>query len=425
MSRLIFVNRYFHPDISATSQMLSDLAFGIAAGNTAYDVHVVCSRQLYEDAAHRLPGEQTIAGVQVHRVPTTRFGRGSLSGRAVDYLSFHAAAAWRLMRLVRSGDVIVAKTDPPLISVVCALVAKLRDARLINWLQDVFPEVAERLEAAPIPAVLMRSLLALRDWTLRQADRNVVIGAVMQRRLQDRGIGAGCLRIIENWAELPVGQPQSPEASRLRTELGLQDSFVVQYSGNLGRAHDIGTVLAAAQALRAHAGLVFLFVGGGARLGELQRAVTDRGLTHLFRFLPYQPREALADSLAAGDVHLVSLDPALEGLIVPSKIYGIFAAGRPTLFIGSPHGEIAEKLRAWRCGITVRPGAGEELAAAVLRLREDAATRHTMGAAARQIYLDGHTAAHATARWLQVIDAVVTAATERNPHLATADSTKV
>jgi len=141
--KLIFVNRFFFPDHSATSQMVSDLAFALAAAG--FDVQVVTSRLRYDDPAAELPGREAIAGVQVHRVRTTRFGRHLLPGRALDYLTFYLSAAWRLFRLLRRGDVVVAKTDPPLISVPVGWVAGLRGARLVNWLQDLFPEVAAAL----------------------------------------------------------------------------------------------------------------------------------------------------------------------------------------------------------------------------------------------------------------------------------------
>ena len=141
--RVIFLNRYFYPDHSATSQMLSDLAFFLAGAG--HEVCVVTSCQRYDDAAAGLPLRERIDGVEVHRVRTTRFGRDNLVGRAADYATFYLAAGWRLWRIARAGDVIVAKTDPPLISVVAWLIARWRGARLVNWVQDVFPEVAEAL----------------------------------------------------------------------------------------------------------------------------------------------------------------------------------------------------------------------------------------------------------------------------------------
>src|SRR5512140_1118252 len=141
--RIIFLNRYFYPDHSATSQMLSDLAFFLAGAG--HEVCVVTSRQRYDDAGAVLPARERIDGVEVHRVRTTRFGRDNLVGRAADYATFYLAAGWRLWRIARVGDVVVAKTDPPLISVVASVVARWRRAPLVNWVQDVFPEVAEAL----------------------------------------------------------------------------------------------------------------------------------------------------------------------------------------------------------------------------------------------------------------------------------------
>ncbi len=138
---LIFLNRYFYPDHSATSQLLSDLAFALASeGQT---VTIITSRLSYDDPGLSLPPQETIRGVHINRIWTTRFGRTNLVGRAIDYLTFYGAAAWRLGRLARSGDVIIAKTDPPMLSVIAAPIARWRGAKLVNWLQDLFPEVAE------------------------------------------------------------------------------------------------------------------------------------------------------------------------------------------------------------------------------------------------------------------------------------------
>ena len=137
MTRVIFVNRYFSPDHSATSQVLSDLTFHLAA--IGHDVHAVTSRQLYDDSRAVLLESENIKGVQVHRVASTRFGRGALSGRALDYLSFYRSVRRSLREIAHAGDIVVAKTDPPLLSVALASVARQRRARLVNWLQDIYP----------------------------------------------------------------------------------------------------------------------------------------------------------------------------------------------------------------------------------------------------------------------------------------------
>jgi len=160
----VFVNRYFYPDHSATSQLLSDLCFFLA--DKGFQVHVVTSRQLYEDPEAELAEEEEVNGVKVHRVWTSRFGRTHLLLRAVDYLTFYLSAGYKLLSLVSREDVIVAKTDPPLISVVAWLVAKLKGAMLINWLQDLYPEVAMALEVRGM-GLMSGVLCSLRNLSLR------------------------------------------------------------------------------------------------------------------------------------------------------------------------------------------------------------------------------------------------------------------
>ncbi len=399
--KLVFVNRYFDPDQSATSQMLTDLAQGLAARGSA--VHIVCSRQLYTDAGARLPPCESRSGVFIHRVIMTRFGRARLIGRGVDYASFYFSTSAALLRLLSAGDVVIAKTDPPLISVLAAIVAYLKRATLVNWQQDVFPEVATLLGANPLPRWLDSLLRRLRDWSLRCAKVNVLISNGMLEYFQKRRMPVSRLCVIENWADAKAIKPRPAKSSSLRRRLGLTDQFVVCYSGNLGRAHEFDTLVAAANFLRLDRSVVFLMIGDGAKIEPLRRAVTERSLDN-FRFLPYQAREALEDSLAAADVHIASLLPALEGLIMPSKLYGILAAGRPLLFIGDSGGEIARIIAEANCGITVEVNAGMNLVAAIRRLQSEPNICSAMGTRARDLFLSRYTLDEAIERWVAVLE---------------------
>jgi glycosyltransferase involved in cell wall biosynthesis len=409
MSRVVFVNRYFYPDESATAQLLADLAFGLAAGG--HDVHIVCSRQLYGAPESRLAANETVRGVVVHRIWTTRFGRRQLLGRALDYASFYVTCAIALLRLLRTRDIVVAKTDPPLASIVAALAARCRGALLINWLQDIFPEVASQLGANPLPAVLDRALRALRDASLRSAEVNVVLGSRMLEYIRARVPASKC-RVIENWADAESLRPMLPADSVLRQRLGLADKFVIGYSGNLGRAHEIETVLGAAEALGDEDRITFLFIGGGIKMEELKASVEKRRLSN-FHFLPHQPREQLEDSLAAADVHLASLIPSLEGLIVPSKFYGILAAGRPVVFVGDPDGELARIIAKSRCGYVVVVGHSDDLLAAIESLRTATDLRLTMGLAARDLLCSRFSTQRALERWTALLDEVGAAGAPR------------
>lgn len=392
-SHVIFVNRYFHPDHSATSQLVSDLAFHLAA--RGWTVEVVTSRQRYDDSRARLaPGEE-IRGVLIHRVATTTFGRMLLAGRAVDYLTFYVSAFMALMRYARKGTVVVAMTDPPLISVVAALAALLRRAVLVNWIQDLFPEVAEAL------GVLERGTSLLRwprNWSLRRARTNVVLGELMATRVRavvppNRGTS---IVVQHNWAvdEL-VAVPRGDNP--LRKEWALGDRFVVAYSGNLGRAHDFSAIIGAMHQLPE---IAFLIVGGGAQLGSVKKAAA--GLPNV-QFQPYQPRELLSASLSAADAHLVTLQPVLEGLIVPSKIYGVLAAARPVVFIGDSDGEAARIIRKNDCGLVVPRDDTMSLVASIRDLAENPMKSVAMGARGRALYESHFRASIARQNWENIL----------------------
>ena len=220
--------------------------------------------------------------------------------------------------------------------------ARRRGLHLVNWLQDLYPEVAMALGVPFVQGPLGRGLLRLRDASLRAADANVVVGERMAEMTRARGIAPERIHVIPNWCDDENIQPIAAADNPLRRDWGLADRFVVGYSGNLGRGHEFQTVLAAAEHLRHDdQRLCFLFIGGGKKFAELADAVRERGLDQVFRFLPYQERGLLRLSLGVADVHLMSLKPELEGLIVPSKLYGIAAAGRPIIAIAAPDGEIA------------------------------------------------------------------------------------
>ena len=358
--RVVFVNRYFHPDHSATSQIASDLAFHLAS--RGWEVEAICSRQRYDDADARLPKREVVRGVTITRIATTRFGRAFLPGRAVDYLTFYLNAFLAMVR--RRRAVIVAMTDPPLLSVVAAMASR----NVVNWVQDLFPEVAEALGMRAL-----RVLRPIRDWSLRRAKRNVVLGELMAARVPKSVI-------IHNWADAALAP---------RGQAGGPHSTTVGYSGNLGRAHEVDTMLAAMRMLPE---VRFVFIGGGAQLERMKREAPPN-----VEFRPYAPRERLAESLSSVDAHFVSLQPSLEGLIVPSKFYGVIAVGRPVIFIGARDGEVARLIEQCRCGVVVEPGDAEGLVRAIRSIEPE------MGPRGRAMYVERFAPEHAFAAWERVL----------------------
>lgn len=385
--KVIFVNRFFYPDHSATAQILSDLTDYLVRDGFA--VEVICSRLSYSDPAKRFDAKETWNGVDVTRVSTTGFGRATLFGRLFDYLSFYVSCLFCVLKRARGGDIVVVKTDPPLLSVPIGFAARLKGARVINWLQDLFPEVGAELGVSLASGPVGSILKWLRNRSLRKARSNVAIGHIMAERLFAQNIPAEQVPIIHNFADDEALAPDPAGGRQLREDWGFAESdFVVGYSGNLGRAHDVDTILEAASQLAEHPHIKFLFVGGGHLKSVVEEVVTERGLnTVLFR--PYQPREQLAQSLSVPDLHWVSLKPGVEGLIVPSKLYGIAAVGKPVLMIGNHNGEIGRLTKEHGFGVCVGIGESAALVKSLLDMAAKPDIVQAFGHAART-YIDDH-----------------------------------
>lgn len=383
--------------------MLTDLSTALA--QQGWDVTVLTSRQQIENPLAQLPQHGTHGAVKIQRLYSSTFGRARLFGRAMDYLSFYFSAGWALLRLLRRGDVVIAKTDPPLISIVAAVAVALKGARLVNWLQDVYPEVAVRLGVFSDKSLLTRILTSLRNWSLRRACANVVVGARMRDFVQQQAPRCGPIYVIHNWSRDLQSTPAPTDDNPYRRDLGLHNKVVFSYSGNLGRAHQFDHLVAAARQIDKQLPIHFLIIGSGAQAEALQQEVRRLGLDN-WSFLPPQPRELLEQSLGAADVHLVSLNPAMEGLIVPSKIYGILAAARPSVFMGAASGEISNILRQFSCGTVARTESIAELAQAIRDFALSPEKRFSYGERARQAFSNAFAPELAIGHWARLLEKI-------------------
>ncbi len=398
--KLYFVNRFYAPDSSATSQILTDIAEALC--QRGWQVTVFASRITYEGEKICLRRER-ISGVDVRRVWTSRLGRGTTVGRSIDYITFYFSVVLAALFTVSKGDVIIAKTDPPMLSIPFGLVSRFKRAKLVNWLQDVFPEVALNLGYGRKNGVLIKALVRLRNRSLRRAKMNVAIGSRMADKMIGADVNTNRVTTISNFVDDRAIRRSTTFSTSLRANWGFeQQDFVVGYSGNLGRAHDLDTILNVAENLRHAGNIKFLFVGGGYLHEKLEQEIRSRSLSSIV-MKPYQSRDRLNESLALPNLHWASLAPELEGYIVPSKVYGIAAAGRPLLMIGSPRGEIGHIVSKFGFGICVQPGDIEMAEHFILRASRDPQVTRTMGERARE-YIEQHASREqAISRWDEVI----------------------
>ena len=358
--RILVLNQYYWPGVEATAQLLAQLCEALARD---YDVTVVTGHL----HGHELPDEEERNGVRIVRVRSTTYERSQLHHRAANYGSYLGESIRTALRGERP-DLVLCMTDPPVVGDIGLVVARRFDVPLLVISQDVFPEIAERVKRLEHPLVLgaLRKLVGL---YLRRADRVVAIGETMKLRLVHKGAREGRIEVIPNWVDTTEIQPH-PRRNAWSATRGLDDELVVMHSGNIGHAQDLDTLVRAATFLRDLDRLRIMVIGFGARHGELTRLAQRLEVTRAVHFLDYQPREQLPLSLATGDLHYVGLAQGLSGFVVPSRLYGILAAGRPVLVSADADSEIVRIVEEVGCGIVVPPGRPERVASVIRDVAE-------------------------------------------------------
>ena len=357
---VLFVNRVYPPVLAATGQILAELADQMK--HLGWQVTVVTSQP-----ETTLPSREVMNGIFVERVQGIPFSRKNILRRALSYFSLYPAIFWRILSLSPT-DVLITMTDPPLIFVMGAFFKLFRKFKLVHWAQDIYPEIAVSVGVIKKGKRSTKLLEWVSSWGLRQYDQVICIGRCMHDRMLARGIDASALTVIPNWADTNNVRPLPREGNPFRETNNIGDRPVVMYSGNLGVAHPFDAILDAAQLLQQKMSeALLLIVGDGPRLADVQERVERDQLTNV-QFFPLQPHDKLTESLSAADLHLACMYDELCGLVVPSKVYGILAAGRPCLFIGPDKSEAARVILENNCGSVLPANLnGNQLADAIVQ----------------------------------------------------------
>jgi colanic acid biosynthesis glycosyl transferase WcaI len=397
--RILFINQYYWPDLASTAQHLTDLA--LALGAQGYECHVLASQSRYKPGEPTPPAYEVHEGVHIHRVPATSLGRRGTWARMTDYLSFYAGALVKAMLLPRY-DAVVTLTTPPVIGLVGTVLKRFKKTRHVYWSMDLHPDASLALGRMSPKSLLGRSMSLLSAFVYRHADQVVVLGPYMADRIALKGVPSERIATIPVWSQRDEIYPTPRDANPIRKALGLEGAFVAMYSGNLGLAHTFDEFIEAARLLRDRPNIVFLFVGGGPRLEEVKAARDREGLENV-RLLDYVPRAQLQASLAMADVHLISMRPEMTGIVVPGKLYGAMAAGRPAIFVGPEHCEPADTIRDAGCGITTIPGDVDGLVAALLNLESSPSLARRMGEKGRSAFLTTYEHKLCCIQWSKLI----------------------
>ena len=371
--RLLVLNQYYWPGVEATAYLLTQLCEMLARD---YDVTVVTGA-LHGHAD--LPREEWRHGVRIVRTRNTVYERSELPRRAANYATYLADSILTAIRGERP-DLVLTMTDPPVVGDIGLLVARRFRAPLLVISQDVFPEIAVELKRLENPIVIGALRRLVRAYIVR-ADRLVAIGETMRVRLEAKGALPERIAVIPNWVDADAITPQ-PLDNEWAQAKKLAGRFVVMHSGNVGHAQDLDTLVRAATFLRDLDDTRIPIIGFGARHAEIV-ALAARLEVENVSFLPYQPRELLSQSLSSAHLHYVGLARGLAGYIVPSRVYGILAAGRPVLVAADDASETVRLVREADCGIVVPPGRPDRVADVIRRAHDGELDLEGMGARGR------------------------------------------
>ena len=415
---LLFLNRSYWPDAEATGQLLTELCEDLAPH---FDVTVIAGQPNDNPtgADYRRGGTEMHQGVRIRRVRHTRFPKRFLPGRLVNYLSFLIGAFWAALWIKRP-DIVVVETDPPLLCLIGWFLQRVRGARLVCYLQDIHPDIGIALGRFKLPSFFGRGRAPCRApcthgrgrgegcWPLRVlrrllfhvyrgADRVIVLSRDMRDHIARSGVNPERIACLPNWIDTSIVRPVK-QGNPFRTRNGIDGQFVAMYSGNLGLCQRLEDVIAAAGCLRERSDILFVIIGEGALKRQLQQEVERQALANV-RFLPYQPKSQLSESLSAADVHLVPLDERIASYLMPSKLYGILASGTPLVAVAPEECELAELTIEHGFGLLAPPGQPEALAEVIERLADQTWDLAEMGVRARRLAETQYDRRRVTARF--------------------------
>ncbi|MBF6568110.1 MAG: glycosyltransferase family 4 protein [Candidatus Binataceae bacterium] len=394
----MFLNRSFWPDLEATGQLLTELCEDLSA---EHEVTFIAGRSYHvRSSGARLISRESHNRVTILRTWGTRLSKRRLPARLLNLGTYYALAAIAALGMKRP-DIVIAETDPPLLGVLGAMLKWRWKCRLVYHVQDLYPDIA--IANGGLKSRLLLSLLDRANrLAFEKSDRIIVLGDDMRERILAKGVTPDRVSIVTGWVDTRDIRPLP--INRFRRELG--DRFVVMYSGNLGLSQQLETVLDSAAKLRDDQRILFLFVGEGARKQWLIDRARQLGLSNV-QFTPYRPREELSESLSAADLHLIPLLPGAAGCIVPSKIYGILAAGRPFVAIMEDRAAIARLAREHSVGYVVNPGDAAGLASTIVAAVEAPDELTAMGSRARQLAESRFDRAVTTRNFAEVLSALM------------------
>jgi glycosyltransferase involved in cell wall biosynthesis len=386
MIRLSVITQFYPPDYAATGQLIEELVKNL--GFLGVDVDVFTSQPGYAFKTAHAPAVEQVGRVRIQRSRTAQLWSGRIRGKAVNGILYTFRAALHLFRVRNRNNILLVTTAPPFLPLLGYLARLLFGIPYICVLYDLYPDIAIALGVLPKRHWLAQLWQNLNRRIWRSANGIIVLSPAMKRQVLMNCPGIGDkISVIHSWSDPDWIVPIAKKENWFAWKYNLVTKFTVLYSGNLGRCHDMDTILAAAKELRGE-GIQFVCIGSGAKREQLMQEVKDLGLDN-FLFLPYQEKHILPYSLTACDLSLVTVDDRTENLVTPSKLYSALASGRPIAAICCQDSYLRELIREADCGGAFENGDSSSLAQFIRLLSRDHQLAQRLGQSGRH-YLRSH-----------------------------------
>ncbi|MGB0383278.1 MAG: glycosyltransferase family 4 protein, partial [Ardenticatenaceae bacterium] len=378
--KLALICQHFYPEMISTGIFMTQMATGLSRQGWA--IRVYAGQPVYRDASQNgeaMPEREIYEGVEIIRVPAWGNARGSLLERALNAFTYLLMTAWLLFRDRKELRGVINSTNPPFLGLALCLVNLVAKLPFVTIVHDVYPDAAICLGVLKKRSLVTRVWEQITRWILNSSEGLIVIGRDMAQLVRQKlkQPESAKVTIIPNWADAERVYPVARQENEFRREQALDGRFVVQYSGRMGRTHNLEPLLEAAKGLQ-NEPVLFQFIGEGAKRAKLEAMSQEMGLQNV-QFLPYQPFGKLAHVLSAGNLAVVCLESACTGVSVPSKTYGIMAAGRPILAFLEPESEIGQVIEETECGFVLPNPTGEEVATLIREVMSQPQRLRAMG----------------------------------------------
>lgn len=380
--RLWIVSELYYPEMTSTGYYMTMIGEGLAGD---FEVNVIAGQPNYSAKGTAAPKVESRNNVTIHRAFGTRLNKNIILFKLMNMLTLGLGVFGSTLSRFREGDRVLVVTTPPNLPFVAAVAALLCGASYTLLIHDNYPEILVAAGKTRAGSFLARTIGVANRWLYKNAARIIVVGRDMEKLIRQKTEGLdSAIAVIPNWAELETVSPATRNENPLVKELGLENSLIFLYAGNMGHPNDVESILGAASVLDGTLPVSFVFLGDGIKKNWIKKRIIDLSISNVV-VLPPMPRPEQCVFLNACDVGIVSLVSGMWGVSMPSRTYNLLAAGKPILAIADADSEIDLLIEEHSVGWRVPPGSPQALSEKISEIYRERAELDEIGRRSRSV----------------------------------------